>query len=147
MPNTNYCMVDPSGGPITVKVMVNNAIQTAGIFILWKKNNGNWEKKEKFTVQTGDTGEATFQLVTKPSEIENDSLAWKMRACSMIQGVQRGDFIVEIIQDGKTQWKKKSTRNVPQCSDGKAVEFGGHVIFKHLVNSNTNTIHLWKNIK
>ncbi|MGY3791344.1 hypothetical protein [uncultured Aquimarina sp.] len=144
MPKSNYCLIDPDGGSLKVRVTANNGIRSGSIFVLWELQNGKWEKKEKFNVITGDDGVDEFILLEKPNEIENDSLAWSINACSSIPNVLRGEFSITVIQDGKNRWTKQSSRLVPKCSDGKQLKFGNHVIFKHLINDNFSTSDLWK---
>ena len=80
----------------------------------------------------------------KPIDIENDSLAWSINACSSINNVERAKFIITVIQNKKDIWKKESSRIVPKCSDGKHLKFGNHLVFKHLISENTSTSELWK---
>ncbi|MFD2564223.1 hypothetical protein [Aquimarina rubra] len=144
MPKSNYCLIDPDGGSLKVRVTANNGIRSGSVFILWEIQNGKWEKKEKFNVITGDDGVDEFILLEKPDDIENDSLAWSINACSSINNVERGEFSITIIQDGKDRWKKESSRLVPKCSDGKQLQFGSHVIFKHMISEHIPTSDLWK---
>jgi len=144
MPKSNYCLIDPDGGSLKVRVTANNGIRSSSIFILWEVQDGKWVKKEKFKVITGDDGVDEFILLEKPDEIENDSLAWSINSCSFINNVERGEFNITIIQDGKDRWKKESSRLVPRCSEGKQLKFGSHVIFKHLISENISTSNLWK---
>ncbi|MHA7056175.1 hypothetical protein ACWGOQ_0003075 [Aquimarina sp. M1] len=147
MPKSNYCLIDPDGGTLKVRVTANNGIRSGSVFILWELQNGKWEKKEKFNVITGDDGVDEFILLEKPDDIENDSLAWSINTCSAISNVIRGEFSITIIQDGKNRWKKDSSRLIPKCSDGKQLKFGSHVIFKHLISEHISTSNLWKNIE
>jgi len=147
MLKSNYCLVDPDGGSLKIRVTANNGIRSGSIFILWELKNGKWGKKEKFKVITGDDGVDEFILLEKPNEIENDSLAWSINACSSINNVERGEFSITIIQDNTNRWKKESSRLVPKCSDGKQLKFGSHVIFKHLISETNSTSDLWKDIE
>ncbi len=147
MPKSNYCLIDPNGGAIKVQITANNGIRTGSIFILWEIQQGKWVKKEKFQAITGDDGLDEFILLEKPQDIENDSLAWSINACSLVPSVQRGEFTIVILQDTLNRWKKLSSRIVPSCSHGKQLTFGNHVIFKHLINDSLTTSALWKDIE
>ncbi len=144
MAKSNYCLLNPQGGAITVQLTVNNGLRTGAVFILWELQNKKWAKKEKFRLTTGDNGIASFTLTEAPANIENDSLAWSINTCATIPSVSKGDFTITIIQDGIKRWKKKASRLVPNCSEGKHLTFGSHIIFKHLIEEQFITADLWK---
>jgi len=144
MPKSSYCLLNPNGGPLTVRVTVNNGIRLSATFILWELINGTWGKKEKFTIATKDKGTDEFILSKNIDDIENNSLAWSINSCSLMNQVDRGEFSIKIIQDKKDLWKKESSRLTPKCSDGKQLKFGSHVIFKHLIPEHISTSDLWK---
>jgi len=144
MPKSNYCLIAPTGKPLKVKITVNNGIRLGSVFILWEIKNGKWNKKEKFQVITGDTGVSEFTISKLPKDLENNSLAWSINTCSLIPNVDRGEFTILVTQDGENRWKKSSSRLVPKCEMGKQLNFGSHLIFKHLINNNLSTSDLWK---
>ncbi len=144
MPKSNYCLIDLNGSALKINVTVNNGIRLGSVFILWEIKNGKWNKKEKFQIVTGDDGTAEFTISKMPKDIENDSLAWSINTCSLIPNADRGEFTITVTQDGKNRWKKLSSRIVPKCETGKQLNFGSHVIFKHLINNNLPTSNLWK---
>lgn len=145
MPKSNYCLIDPDGGSLKVKVTANNGIRTGAIFVLWEIQHGQWVQKEKFQVSTGDDGTDEFLITEKPVNLENNSLAWSINACSSISHVDRGEFTIVITQEDTERYKKKSSRLTPKCEDGKQLQFGSHMIFKHMISKNIPTLDLWKN--
>ncbi|KAA1244580.1 hypothetical protein [Aquimarina sp. RZ0] len=144
MPKSNYCLIDPDGGSLAVKITANNGIRTGSIFVLWEIKNGTWEKQEKFQAVTGDDGIGHFLINKTPDSLENKSLAWSINTCSSIANVTRGEISISITQDSIERWKKESSRLVPKCEDGKQLQFGNHVIFKHMISENISTSELWK---
>lgn len=147
MSNSNYCLINPQGGSIEVRLSVNNGIRTGSLFVLWEMKNDKWVEKESFKLITGDDGLDEHILLEKPEEIENDALAWNIQACAQIEGANRGEFITSIFQDGDKLWSKTSSRTVPYCKDEDHQLFGNDVIFKHLVLAKPKNIKLWSQIE
>lgn len=147
MPNSNYCLVDPQGGAIKVELTINNGIRSGALFILWEKDsNDKWIEKESFKMITGDDGIEKHILLEKPAEIENDLLAWNIKACAQINDANHGEFVVTIYQDGIKLWSKTSRRKVNYCNTGHSI-FGNQVFFKHLVLPQSLNLKLWKKIE
>ncbi|GAA3513518.1 hypothetical protein GCM10022393_29140 [Aquimarina addita] len=144
MAKSNYCLIDPDGGFLKVTVTANNGIRTGAVFVLWEIQQGQWGKKEKFQVSTGDKGVDEFVINVRPTDIENNSLAWFMNACSSIHAIDRGEITINITQDNVNRFKKSSSRLIPKCNDAKQLQFGSHVIFKHMISENISTSDLWK---
>lgn len=146
MPASNYCLIDPKGGPIKIQLTVNNGIRSNSSFVLWELQDEKWIKKEKWNLVTGDKGFDECIIPQKPDELENNSLAWSVNSCAMIKNLERGEFTIRIIQDTIQRWKKTASRIVPFVGDGKQLQFGNHIIFKHLIDSQNPTTNLWKQI-
>mgnify|MGYP006885815810 CR=1 FL=1 len=132
-----YCVVSPTGGPLTICVTANNGLRAGAVFWLWAKDeNDKWVKKGKFDLKTGDSGRGCKELEFPVNSLERNALTWRITTCSFIPAVDAGNIEVQIIQDNVScqvtrpmQW---SLSEVGQCSQdsGKQIESAVHILFK-----------------
>ena len=148
MENSNYCLINPQGGLIEVRLSGNNGIRSSAIFYLGKPKAPNgFDIVEQHDAKSGDSGSIKFTLSTKSSLLSNYAMAWSVNACSHIPQIDNGILKIEFWQDGN---KCKTVRNTtyygkfPQCSDGKQRSMKNQVIYiEEPQISNTN---LWASI-
>lgn len=139
----NFCYVNPDGGPVTVKITVDNGARSN-----WncahasKEDDNNWKAIESFKLNSGDDGTSEHALTADIKTFDETSLLWKVTACASIPGVEKAKFLLAIFQDDVELFEKKSERQVPQCQQNKAIQFKSMVAFKFHSDQDEN-VDIW----
>ncbi|MFT6334718.1 MAG: hypothetical protein ACI86M_001619 [Saprospiraceae bacterium] len=138
----NFCYVNPDGGPLEVKITVDNGARSNWNCAHANKEDDKWKALETFKLKSGDEGTDEHTLATDLKSIDDTSLLWRVAACGTVQGAERAKFTIVICQDGKEIYDKVSDRQVPACKDNKAVQFRNMVAFK-LHSDNDKKADIW----
>lgn len=149
MSTTNHCLIDPKKGAITVKIIANNGIRTAGKFWLFELVDSEYKAvdSDMHEIATGDTGLATFNIEKAPKEMKNNVMTWVINSCSFVPGVENGNVKIEFWQDGvecKTTSKSDYYGDYPLCSSGNARSHKNQILFTLIEELPINP--LWSNI-
>jgi len=101
MPNIEnemrFCIINPQGGPVTIRLEANNALRAVGKFALFDAGN---QPQEQWPMKAGDTGSADFTIQTPPQSLKRMVMTWAVLCCSMLPAVDRGIVSIQILQDG-----------------------------------------------
>lgn len=126
----NFCYVNPDGGPIEVKITVDNGARSNWNCAHANKENDQWKAIESFSLNSGDGGSDSHTITAGAKALDDTSLLWKVTACATVSGAERAKFLISILQDGKELFQKESDRQTPQCSDNQAAQFKNLLTFK-----------------
>ena len=145
----NYCIINPSNGPVIIQLIVDNGGQTGAKFWLMSKINGQWQPVEKHSgASDPNTGILTISLDENPVNMEGMALTWVLNTCSRIPGAENLVIKIIFLQNGikcKTTTDIRYSGSYPQCSDGKMGQNKGD-IFLTLVTNDQNE-KLWQIIE
>lgn len=144
----NICIVNGSGGELSLKLMVNNGGQTAGKFWLWKHNGTTYEPVEKLKGATDEaTGEVTIDIGTESIQFEGLFMTWLLQTCARIPSANKLTIKIHFLQDNvklKTTSDIRYTKEYPKCSDGEALQNSGEVQFT--IIEEPITTRLWESM-
>ena len=148
MINSNYCLINPQGGLIEVRLSANNSLRSSAIFYLGKPKKPNgYDIVEQHDADSGDNGSVKFKLSTKSNKLLNHAFAWSINACIQMSQIENAILKIEFWQDGN---KCKTVRNTtyyghfPQCSEGKQRSMKNQVIY--IEQPQTSNTNLWASI-
>ena len=125
------CVLDPEGGPVTVRLEADNLLRAVGAFALYDATN---QKRLSWKMAAGDEGIADKELEgITPSSLKDNKLTLRLRCCSLSPQADKGRLAIQIIQRGSArplfplaQWEIKE---VPHCEGGQAVELTDRLLF------------------
>lgn len=128
MPRT--CQINPTGGPVVVKLSVSNALISGGDFKVYDFNSGI--VNENFKLHTDNSGVDSHQIVIQPSNLVGQVLSWQILTCSPI-ATNSGVLNVEVFQNNiLCATIPPATYNlgsVPNCSVNQALPVQGGLHF------------------
>ncbi|HXG44066.1 MAG TPA: hypothetical protein VNJ71_04820 [Gemmatimonadales bacterium] len=133
-PQRRFCIVNPGGGSLTVRLLANQALRAGADFRIVRMKPEKKEVREVWKLVAGDTGVGEHEVKLKPRSLGSNVMAWQVLVCSLIPGVEAGTVEIQVVQDGVTCPVTKPTQwaleRVPRC-EGRArpLSIRGHLTF------------------
>ncbi|MES2002873.1 MAG: hypothetical protein V4450_00025 [Bacteroidota bacterium] len=128
MPRT--CKIDPTGGKITIKLSVTNALISGGDFKIYGFSDGI--VTEQYKLQTGNTGTVEKDLVQTAAKLVDQVVSWEVSSCAPLV-TNSGIVTIEIYQNGQLcpslPTANYTLSNVPNCASGTALPLHGGLLF------------------
>lgn len=124
------CKIDPSGGGVTIKLSVTNALISGGDFKIYGFSDG--VVSEQFKLQTGNTGTAEKVSAQAAANLVNQVLSWEVSSCAPV-ATNSGVVTIEIYQNDQLCPSLPPANypltNVPDCASGNALPLHGGLLF------------------
>lgn len=141
MVKNKYCLINPQGGLIKVKIKATNGIVAKAKFVLFNSEN---IKQTEFTLISDDTGTDHHTMTQEPIALQLFPLAWKIWYCTQFPSKTPGKIVVNVYQNGQSIWQKTELVTPPNCDGGEEV-LGRHIVFIHRTISKEKN-ELWTDI-
>lgn len=138
--------INSSGGPLTITLIINNAIRSGAKFGIWQLDaaSNSWvQVAADLTAATGSTGRASIDLPSSPADLLKQSLTWRINVCASLDPLNSGVLQLEVLQNGARclitsdrpgatnsnpiQW---NVSDVPACSEGRVLPVVGEMRFR-----------------
>ena len=111
------CVINAEGGPLSVKLLANNALRAGADFRIVAIAGGT--PRETWKMRAGDTGMGSQDVNSSPQTLDGNIMAWEILVCAMISNIDVGAVEIQVHQDGVScpmtkpaQW---SLERVPAC--------------------------------
>lgn len=131
--NQRYCILNPNGGPITIRISANNALRASGNFSIQTKSLDNWQVTEQWQQAAGDTGSSDHTVQTAPAALEGKAFAGLINCCALLANADMGAVEIQVLQNGVSLPLTKpmhwNLTGVPNCNSGNAQQFNTSLIF------------------
>ena len=92
-----FCVINPDGGEIMVRLQANNTLIAGGNFTVF---NSAGASINQFTMQTGSTGMATGTIALPASQLQGCTLSWVLLCCAAVSTFDQGTVTMDFLQDG-----------------------------------------------
>ncbi len=133
-PQRRFCIVNPGGGPITVRLLANNALRAGADFRIVRMKTERKEVRETWKLAAGDTGAGEHEVSLRPRSLDGHVMAWQVLVCSVVPAIDRGTVEIQVLQDGVTcpvtkpaQW---GLERVPRCAGrARPISIRGNLTF------------------
>lgn len=99
MPNDNtprFCIIDPMGGPVIVKLYVGNSVVAGGDFLL--RNVLGKQDVDNFKLTAENLSISTYRLPFQPKDMNQFKLGWHILVCTLDARIENGRVDIQIQQ-------------------------------------------------
>ena len=126
-----YCIVNPDGGALSVRLQATNALRAGADFKL--RPESGQPAVEAWKQAAGDSGSSEHALEIKAKDTEHHVLSWEILVCALVPAIDQGTVEVQVMQDGAScamtklaQWQLEG---VPGCATNKQDSIKGNLVF------------------
>lgn len=128
---TRYCFYNPSGGVISIRLSVGNAIIAGSDFKLYSEDKS--KMLEEFKISASFEKEGGKLVQTFPKDLNKTNLIWSVICCSKNAAIYSSLVKVVIMQEDKelkmTFPAEKHLVNIPPCVVQKTDAYNGSLVF------------------
>lgn len=125
-----FCIINPNGGTLTVRLYANNMTQSGADFLL---EDSTSMELDSWKAASGAAGHDEHVVKAVVATLSGATLRWEILVCALSPNANDANIEIQVLQDGAPCQLTKPTSwaltDVPTCQSGHTTAIHGSLTF------------------